>query len=263
MSDIKRDIKAVFFDIDGTLVSFSTHTVPESARRAIEKLRDNGVKVFIATGRLLRHTEVVSDIEVDGYITVNGSYCLTASGDVIFEQSFPKDVVARIFALEKEYGFSMELMTHENIYVEHITPEVQKAIDMVNIVPEIAPLREIADKQKVFQVCPYISRELEQEILPQLPECVGSRWTELFMDVNMRGIDKSIAARKVMEYYGFSMEESMAFGDGGNDVPLVRDVGLGVAMGNACDELKSVADYVTESVDEDGIEKALQHFGLI
>ncbi len=263
MSDIKRDIKAVFFDIDGTLVSFSTHTVPESARRAIEKLRDNGVKVFIATGRLLRHTEVVSDIEVDGYITVNGSYCLTSSGEVIYEQSFPQDTVERILSFKEQYGFSMELMTHENIYVEHITPEVQKAIDMVNIVPAIAPLREIADKQKVFQVCPYISRELEQEILPQLPECVGSRWTELFMDVNMRGIDKSIAARKVMAYYGFSMEESMAFGDGGNDVPLVRDVGLGVAMGNACDELKSVADYVTESVDEDGIEKALQHFGLI
>ncbi len=263
MLSVKDKIKAVFFDIDGTLVSFTTHTVPESARRAIARLRERGVKVFIATGRLLRHTEVVSDIEVDGYITVNGSYCLTASGDVIFEQSFPQDIVERILSFKEQYGFSMELMTHENIYVEHITPEVQKAIDMVNIVPEIAPLREIADKQKVFQVCPYISRELEQEILPQLPECVGSRWTELFMDVNMRGIDKSIAARKVMEYYGFSMEESMAFGDGGNDVPLVRDVGLGVAMGNACDELKSVADYVTESVDEDGIEKALQHFGLI
>lgn len=263
MLSVKDKIKAVFFDIDGTLVSFTTHTVPESARRAIARLRERGVKVFIATGRLLRHTEVVSDIEVDGYITVNGSYCLTSSGEVIYEQSFPQDTVERILSFKEQYGFSMELMTHENIYVEHITPEVQKAIDMVNIVPAIAPLREIADKQKVFQVCPYISRELEQEILPQLPECVGSRWTELFMDVNMRGIDKSIAARKVMAYYGFSMEESMAFGDGGNDVPLVRDVGLGVAMGNACDELKSVADYVTESVDEDGIEKALQHFGLI
>ena len=66
-------IKAVFFDIDGTLVSFASHAVPESARRAIERLRDRGVKVFISTGRLLRHTEVVGDIEVDGYVTVNGS----------------------------------------------------------------------------------------------------------------------------------------------------------------------------------------------
>lgn len=260
---MKNKIKAVFFDIDGTLVSFTTHTVPASAREAIRRLRERGIKVFIATGRLLRHTDVVRDIEVDGYITVNGSYCLTSSGEVIYEQAFPQATVDRILSFREQYGFSLELMTHENIYVEHITPEVQKAIDMVDIIPAIASLRDIADNQKVFQVCPYISRELEQEILPQLPECVGSRWTELFMDVNMRGIDKSIAARKVMEYYGFTMEESMAFGDGGNDVSLVRDVKLGIAMGNACQELKDVADYVTTGVDEDGISRALEYFELI
>ena len=260
---MKNKIKAVFFDIDGTLVSFTTHTVPASAREAIRRLRERGIKVFIATGRLLRHTDVVRDIEVDGYITVNGSYCLTSSGVVIYEQAFPQATVDRILSFREQYGFSLELMTHENIYVEHITPEVQKAIDMVDIIPAIASLRDIADNQKVFQVCPYISRELEQEILPQLPECVGSRWTELFMDVNMRGIDKSIAARKVMEYYGFTMEESMAFGDGGNDVSLVRDVKLGIAMGNACQELKDVADYVTTGVDEDGISRALEYFELI
>lgn len=260
---MRNKIKAVFFDIDGTLVSFTTHTVPDSAREAIARLRERGIKVFIATGRLLRHTDVVRDIEVDGYITVNGSYCLTSSGEVIYEQAFPRQTVERIFSFMEQYGFSMELMTHENIFVEEITPEVQRAIDMVNIIPAIAPLREIAAKQKVFQVCPYISHELEQQILPQLPECVGSRWTELFMDVNMRGIDKAIAARKVMEYYGFTMEESMAFGDGGNDVSLVREVALGVAMGNACDALKEVADHITTGVDEDGISHALEYFDLI
>lgn len=260
---MKKRIKAVFFDIDGTLVSFTTHAVPESARKAIQHLRERGIKVFIATGRLLRHTDVVRDIEVDGYITVNGSYCLTSSGEVIYEQAFPQQTVERIFSFVEQYGFAMELMTHENIFVEKITPEVQTAIDMVAIVPEVASLRKIAAEQKVLQVCPYINHELEQKILPQLPECVGSRWTELFMDVNMRGIDKSIAARKVMEYYGFTMEESMAFGDGGNDVSLVRDVALGVAMGNACDALKEVADYITTSVDEDGISRALEYFELI
>lgn len=260
---MRNKIKAVFFDIDGTLVSFTTHTVPDSAREAIARLRERGIKVFIATGRLLRHTDVVRDIEVDGYITVNGSYCLTSSGEVIYEQAFPRQTIERIFSFMEQYGFSMELMTHENIFVEEITPEVQRAIDMVNIIPAIAPLREIAAKQKVFQVCPYISHELEQQILPQLPECVGSRWTELFMDVNMRGIDKAIAARKVMEYYGFTMEESMAFGDGGNDVSLVREVALGVAMGNACDALKEVADHITTGVDEDGISRALEYFDLI
>ena len=59
------------------------------------------------------------------------------------------------------------------------------------------------------------------------------------------------------------MAEAMAFGDGGNDLPMVRDAAVGVAMGNACDELKAVADYITSSVDEDGVSRALEHFGLI
>lgn len=263
MLGIKDKIKAIFFDIDGTLVSFTTHTVPESARRAIARLRERGVKVFIATGRLLRHTEVVSDIEVDGYITVNGSYCLTASGDVIFEQSFPQDVVARIFALEKEYGFRAAVMTHENIFVDSLSGRPEEVADMVHITPVEADLDEIVATQPVLQMCPYISKELEQKIMPLLPECVSSRWVDMFMDLNLKGIDKSVAARRVMEYYGYTIDEAMAFGDGGNDVPIVRDVGVGVAMGNACEELKSVADYVAASVDEDGIERALLHFGLI
>lgn len=260
---VAHNIKAVFFDIDGTLVSFTTHGVPQSARRAIAQLREQGIKVFIATGRLLRHTEVVSDIEVDGYITVNGSYCLTASGEVIYEQAFPQEIVARIFALERKYGFRAAVMTHENIYVDSLEGRPQQVADMVHITPCEADLERIVAEQPVLQMCPYINRELEQKVMAELPECVASRWVDMFMDLNMRGIDKSVAAQRVMEYYGYTMNEAMAFGDGGNDVPIVRDVALGVAMGNACEELKAVADYVTQDVDEDGIERALLHFGLI
>ena len=127
---MKNKIKAVFFDIDGTLVSFRTHDVPASAREAIKRLRSRGIKVFIATGRLLRHTNVVRDIEVDGYITVNGSYCLTASGDVIYEEAFPREVLHRVFELEERYGFQTEYMTHQNIYVDSITEQVQDAIEI-------------------------------------------------------------------------------------------------------------------------------------
>ncbi len=260
---MKKRIKAVFFDIDGTLVSFTTHTVPPSTREAIRRLREQGIKVFIATGRLLRHTDAVGDVEVDGYITVNGSYCLTSSGEVIFEAAFPRDVVDRVFELEERYGFQAAVMTHKNIYIDCITPVVQTIADMIHIYPEVADLRQVAAQQPVLQMCPYIMADLEREVMPQLPECVPSRWTQLFMDINIKGIDKSVGARRVMEYYGLSLDQAMAFGDGGNDLPLVRDVAVGVAMGNACDELKEVADYITSSVDEDGVSRALEHFELI
>ena len=260
---MKGRIKAVFFDIDGTLVSFKSHTVPESARRAIARLREQGVKVFIATGRLMKHVAIVNDIEVDGYITVNGGYCITSAGEVIFESAFPRATVERVIDLSEQYGFDLNVMTHEDMYVSSMGERVKKIASMINIMPTVADVRTIAATQPVVQMCPYISRELEQEIMPLLPDCVGSRWIETFMDLNVRGVDKSLGIQQVMNYYGLTMAEAMAFGDGGNDLPMVRDVAVGVAMGNACDELKAVADYITSSVDEDGVSRALEHFGLI
>lgn len=256
-------IKAIFFDIDGTLVSFKSHTVPESARRAIARLREQGVKVFIATGRLMKHVAIVNDIEVDGYITVNGGYCITSAGEVIFESAFPRATVERVIDLSEQYGFDLNVMTHQDMYVSSMGERVQKIASMINIMPTVADVRVIAATQPVVQMCPYISRELEQEIMPLLPDCVGSRWIETFMDLNVRGVDKSLGIQQVMNYYGLTMAEAMAFGDGGNDLPMVRDAAVGVAMGNACDELKVVADYITSSVDEDGVSRALEHFGLI
>ena len=256
-------IKAIFFDIDGTLVSFRTHDVPASAREAIARLRSRGIKVFIATGRLMKHVAIVNDIEVDGYITVNGGYCITSAGEVIFESAFPRATVERVIDLSEQYGFDLNVMTHEDMYVSSMGERVQKIASMINIMPTVADVRAIAATQPVVQMCPYISRELEQEIMPLLPDCVGSRWIETFMDLNVRGVDKSLGIQQVMNYYGLTMAEAMAFGDGGNDLPMVRDAAVGVAMDNACDELKAVADYITSSVDEDGVSRALEHFGLI
>ena len=260
---MKGRIKAVFFDIDGTLVSFKSHTVPESARRAIARLREQGVKVFIATGRLMKHVGIVNEIEVDGYITVNGGYCITSAGEVIFESAFPRATVERVIDLSEQYGFDLNVMTHQDMYVSSMGERVKKIASMINIMPTVADVRAIAATQPVVQMCPYISRELEQEIMPLLPDCVGSRWIETFMDLNVRGVDKSLGIQQVMSYYGLTMAEAMAFGDGGNDLPMVRDAAVGVAMGNACDELKGVADYITSSVDEDGVSRALEYFELI
>ena len=96
-----------------------------------------------------------------------------------------------------------------------------------------------------------------------LPNCEATRWNPLFADVVPKGSSKAIGIDKIIEHYGFSLDETMAFGDGGNDMEMLKHVGIGVAMGNAGDEVKDVADYVTDSVDDDGVWNALVHFGVI
>ena len=165
--------------------------------------------------------------------------------------------------LADEYCFSLALLAEKNMYVERLEGLARQMSEVVNIVPEECNLRHVAATQRVWQMCPYIDAEMESRVLPLLPECSGSRWIDSFMDVNVKGVDKSMAVSRVMEYYGYTMQQAMAFGDGGNDAPMVRDAAVGVAMGNGREELKAVADYVTDDVDNDGIYNALKHFGLI
>jgi hydroxymethylpyrimidine pyrophosphatase-like HAD family hydrolase len=97
----------------------------------------------------------------------------------------------------------------------------------------------------------------------RLPGCTSGRWHPAFTDVTAKGADKGEGIMAMAEHLGLDPQYTMAFGDGGNDSTMVRRAGIGVAMGNAIDELKKEADFVTTSVDEDGIRYALSHFGLI
>jgi hydroxymethylpyrimidine pyrophosphatase-like HAD family hydrolase len=109
----------------------------------------------------------------------------------------------------------------------------------------------------------FFTSEREAEIMKRLPGCEATRWYPTFADIVARGVDKSVGIDKFGEYFGFSIDETMAIGDGGNDVSMIRHAGTGVAMGNADEDVKRAADYVTTSVDDDGVGNALRHFGVI
>lgn len=257
-------IKAVFFDIDGTLVSINTHRFPESAKKSIETIRRNGIKVFIATGRHISVINNLEDVEFDGFITLNGCYCLENNGKIIFKKSInQQDLNHFIDYLQKECAFPCFFLEEERLTFNFVDEDVKFLMSLMKQdLDQVENLDYFRDKD-LYQVTAFFKDSQENEVMSLMQHCSAVRWYPTFADVIPRGVDKGVGIDKLCHYYGFTREETMAFGDGGNDIEMLRHAGIGVAMGNADDDVKAHADYVTDSVDDDGVFKALQHFGLV
>lgn len=258
-------IKAIFFDIDGTLVSFKTHSVPQSTIDAIKKIKQKGIKVIIATARLLEQVKNLGNLEFDGLITVNGSYCIDTQQRVIAEHTIPHEELQSLIDYEQNImHFPYAFMTQEGTFVNVVDDNVRLISELVD--SPCPPVRDLSKMvtEDVFQLKLYVDKDTEDKIMREaLVSCESSRWHEKFANVNVRGINKSVGIAEFLKYYNIDRSETMAFGDGGNDIEMLKYAEIGVAMGNAGDEVKAVADYVTTSVDEDGIANALCYFGLI
>ena len=160
------------------------------------------------------------------------------------------------------YAQALEL--ESGVFVNRVTPEVERLAHMVaHPVPEQTDLRALFERSECCQMCFYLDTEAERRVMAQLPGLAASRWCPIFADINVAGIDKATGMREFMSACGLRASEVAAFGDGGNDVAMLSAAGVGIAMGNACDEALNAADYVTATVDDDGIARALEHLGIL
>lgn len=259
-------VKAIFFDIDGTLVSFKTHTIPDNTRQTLQQLRRQGIKLFIATGRpRMLMLDAVGDMEFDGYITLNGAHCFTSDHQDIFKRGIPREDIERLVEYHHAHPEIPFVFTAgDRWFITAIDPAVEKVAQLIEIdTPPVEPVEQ-ALKEDVLQIMGYFDETHEKEIFDRvLQGCEPMRWYPLFTDIIARGNSKSLGIDQVLAYYGIDLQDTMAFGDGGNDIPMLRHAGIGVAMGNASPEVQAAADYITTSVDEDGITHALKHFGVI
>ena len=110
---------------------------------------------------------------------------------------------------------------------------------------------------------PLVGEGAEQVFLDVMPHCVSTRWHPEGVDIIPAGDGKAAGIRATLDRYGLGREEIIAFGDGINDRSMLAMAGVSVAMGNAVQEVKDEADFVTDSVEEDGVCRALRHFGLL
>jgi Cof subfamily protein (haloacid dehalogenase superfamily) len=260
-------IKALFFDIDGTLVSFDTHVIPPSAVDAITAAHRAGVRIFIATGRPAVIINNIAPLQqlglISGYVTMNGAYCFV-DDTVIYKSPIPPaDVHAMASASEAE-GFPCIFVGEHDISVCQPDADVVSIFHdflMVDTLPVTTP--DAVVRHDIYQMSPFIRPDREAAMMPLLAGSESNRWHPAFSDITARGNNKQHGISRIIEHFGIRRDEIMALGDGGNDIGMLRYAHIGIAMGNARDEVKSVADYVTTTVDQSGVAHALRHFGLV
>ncbi|MCQ2237996.1 MAG: Cof-type HAD-IIB family hydrolase [Bacteroidaceae bacterium] len=260
-------IKAIFLDIDGTLVSFQTHRVPASTCQAIHEARQRGIKVFICTGRPIQFIDNLAGVEYDGMICVTGALCITDKHEVIYRNSIPRSDVQNLLEYLQQQGDNPTpymAVSDEKIFgINKEHPAVQYILTHLNV-PHVPfyPIEQMVDSP-ILQLIGFYTTEDDEKMQQILPNCVAMRWHPSFADIVVNGCSKADGIDKVIAHYGIDISETMGIGDGGNDIPMLQHAAIGVAMSNASPEVQQHADYITTSVDDDGIWNAFKHFELI
>ena len=265
---MKKMIRAIFFDIDGTLVPFGSHGIPEEVKDAIAEVRAKGVKVFIATGRHPAWIDNLGDTEFDGYVTVNGGLCfLSDKKTLIYRRTISTADIERVipFSHETDIPF-VAIPIDGRIFINRIDDGVRHVMKLLRVAHiDVADLETIGGRE-VVQMMAFGT---EQERLDcglfggVLTDCEPTSWNPYFCDIIPKGSDKSVGIDRMIEHFGIDLSQTMAFGDGGNDIGMLRHVAVGVAMGNAEADVKEAADYVTTADTDHGVINAFRHFGLI
>lgn len=249
-----KSTKIIFFDIDGTLVNYESITLSERTKEVLKKLQENGVKICIATGRASSTLPKFEGIQFDAYLTFNGSYCYTKDGDEIFNNPIARDDVKKLLKNAERIGKPVSIAVSSRLAANGSSPDLEAYYSFASLKLEIAEnFNEIIETDDVYQVMLACSKDEHSEMLKSVDSVKITGWWEKAIDIIPGDGGKGRGIEEILAYYGIDKSESMAFGDGGNDIEMLQAVGVGVAMGNASDDVKSIADDICGYVAEDGI----------
>ena len=255
-------IKAIFFDIDGTLFSHTTKGIPESTKKALWLLREKGIRLLTATGRhIMDIKNLTTDLPpFDGHITLTGQICLDENEKTVCDAPINDAEARGIIDTFAREGLPLIIIERDRKYTLFMDETIRRTEqDVTALMPEV----DRYTGEKVFQLIAFDRENKLETLMKQFPSCKTSRWNPFAVDIISQNGGKVAGIRHFMEHFQIGAHEVMAFGDGENDMEMLRFAGVGVAMGNAAPIVRQQADYVTADIDDAGIYKALQHYGIL
>lgn len=275
------DIKLVALDLDGTLFN-SSGKITEKTRQEIKRITDKGVHVVISTGRPYNGVpfEQIKGLGIDYAITTNGAAIYQIStNQCVYENCMDFDITGPII----EFLLSKEIHIDTYIDGEGYTPERCRK-DLVRL-PLAGAMKEyiLATRTPVENLYEYVrdcGKKVQKMTLNFYPQPDGTRLhredVRIFLEANpmietvcggfcnlefsKAGVNKGEGLLHLANLLSVSPDATMAIGDSGNDYSIVKAAGIGVAMANASDDIKEIADYITASNEEDGVGVAIAHF---
>ena len=278
------EVKAVFFDIDGTLVN-DRKSVLKSTKEAIKIVKEQGVLVGVATGRgPFFVKDLMDDLDLDFAVTYNGQYIFNKDR-VLFASPIDKGSLRQIISYAKANQKEIAMGTRQAVVGSRImsfglSPLSQLVSRFVpkfltrtisnsfnRMVSKAVPQKEedLLDliNQPVYQVLMLMTPEESNQAATELDHLKFTRSNPFAADIINQGNSKLEGIRRVGKEYGFDLNQVMAFGDSDNDLEMLAGVGMSVAMGNGSSSVKEVAKHITTSNQEGGIHKALEYFGVL
>ena len=245
-------IKIAFFDVDGTLLNMGSKELTDKTVYALKELRRNHVLLCMATGRGYLSVPHFEGIAFDVLLTFNGSY-VKAGEKIIFKNPLEQDDKNRIIENLKNMNRAIAISNEAVVVTNGTDPDLEQYFAFGNEEMIISEKFNDISREDIYQIMCSCTKDEYEEILEGTKRAQITSWWDRAADIIPSNSGKGIAVMDVLDYYGISREKSIAFGDGKNDIEMLRAVGIGVAMGNSCTEVKDSADESCLSVEEDGI----------
>lgn len=260
--DEKYRPEIFFFDLDSTTFDHGIHDVRDSTYIALQKLKDKGYKLCICTSRSLEECYNIPERfmkMMDCLVLLAGAYIV--KGDEVIIDHIDKETVDKCIDFcnrnELTYRYSTD---NGGGYLNRSEKDTDRVFySLYNMIPEAKKY----DGEKVLQILYYPKNDDQYGELKSLAPVAEHMNYGFAVEIYPYGTDKGTAILKVADMFGIDHDKICAFGDGNNDVTMMKNAGLGIAMGNGSDSCKQAADYITDDISEEGLYNALRHFRII
>lgn len=255
------EIKIIFFDIDHTLFDHQAGHFVTSSFKAMEKLQQKGTKIFLCTARPFRSMMWLGPfarLNFDGYIAVNGGL-IAIKDKIIYKDILEPQTINKLIAYAEERKLALEIMTTKNAFFATQESDISK--QFMASWKETKPTFKLYENDEVTSALLF-SRDDETNFLNTL-NCYHHRFCDVGIDIYPHNLKKGEGIDIVLKTLNIAKANAMAFGDDISDISMFEHVKYGIAMGNAKEDCKKKAYFVTKSISRNGVTYALKHFKLI